>query len=69
MTQLLNHIFLDHPRSVNEGYFEHCKFALGFALKLFAAAFFATVHAVVPCLFEANASKAVRDLHGLLESR
>ena len=48
MTQLLNHIFLDHPRSVNEGYFEHCKFALGFALKLFAAAFFATVHAVVP---------------------
>ncbi|MGB1159876.1 MAG: DUF6356 family protein [Alphaproteobacteria bacterium] len=69
MTRLLNHIFLDHPRSVNEGYFEHGKFAFGFAFKLFVAAFFAIVHAVIPCLFKANASKAVRDLHAMLENR
>ena len=69
MSRLLDQIFLEHPRSVNEGYFEHSKFALGFSLKLFSAAFFALVHAVIPCLFQRNASKAVQDLNKVLDAR
>ena len=69
MSTLFDQIFLEHPRSVEEGYFEHSQFALSFALKLFGAALMAFIHAIIPCLFQRNASKVVQELHEVLDGR
>jgi hypothetical protein len=69
MSRLFDQIFLAHPRSVDEGYFEHFNFAVGFSVKLFGAAFAALVHALLPCIFKQNASVAVRALNDQLQSR
>ena len=69
MNRVMTHIFLDHPRSVEEGYFEHMRFAAGFAATLFVAAFAATIHALVPCLFEKTASRMIARMHDRLISR
>lgn len=58
----MRRLFTDHPASVNETYLEHQAFALGFALKLFAAAGAALVHAILPFCFEKTASRIVQDL-------
>lgn len=60
---MISQIFLNHPNSVDETYSQHAKFAGGFALKLFAAAGAATVHAVIPCLFEKTASRIIAELY------
>ena len=36
-TLMFAKLFLDHPKSVNEGYFEHARFALLFAIRRAAA--------------------------------
>ena len=60
---MINRVFLQHPRSVEESYIEHAAFAGQFSLKLFAAAGAALIHALVPCLFEKTASRMVADLY------
>ena len=60
---MLSRVFLDHPNSVEETYLEHLAFALRFALRLFAAAGAALVHALVPCCFEKTASRLVAELY------
>jgi len=47
-TVMFAKLFLDHPKSVNEGYFEHARFALLFAILLMTAALAAFVHAIIP---------------------
>jgi hypothetical protein len=66
---MIARIFLDHPAKVDETYAEHAQFAAGFSLKLFAAAFAAAVHAVIPCLFEKTASRIVGDLYARTHNR
>ena len=63
MTRVLSQIFTSHPASVNESYFEHMRFAGGFALRLFGAGAAALVHAVIPCLFEKTTSNLIREMH------
>lgn len=65
----LNTVFKDHPASVGETYWEHMRLALGFSVTLFAAAFAALAHALVPCLFEKTASRTIRRLHDRMENR
>ena len=60
---VLDSVFRDHPRSVDETYREHAAFAGRFSARLFLAAGAAAVHAVVPCLFEKTASRMVAELH------
>ena len=60
---MLNKIFLDHPRQVNETYLQHGQFALSYAFKLLLASMAAIVHALVPSLFERTASTIVAELH------
>ena len=60
---MLNDLFLSHPHSIGESYFEHQKTALGFALALMAAGMACMIHALVPCLFQTRASRAVAQLH------
>lgn len=66
---MLDRVFLDHPRKVEESYLEHLAFAAGFSARLMAAAGAALVHAVIPCLFERTASNIVADLYARTHNR
>lgn len=69
MQKAIARLFTDHPASVDESYFEHMRFALGFAGKLALAAGAALVHAVLPFMFEKTASGIIRELHGRITNR
>ena len=69
MTRALTRIFIDHPQSVDETYFEHMRFAGWFAARLLMAGGAALVHAVIPCLFEKTASRMISQMHARLTSR
>ncbi len=62
-------LFLDHPAAVDETYFQHMRFAFGFAFWLGAAAMAALVHAFIPALCETTASRILKRLHARIESR
>ena len=66
---MLQHVFLKHPQSVDETYLEHAIFAGGFALRLFAAAGAALIHAVIPALFEKTASRIIAELYDQTHNR
>ena len=59
---MFNKVFLDHPRSVDETYLEHMLFSGRFSVKLFAAAFCALVHAIIPAAFEKTASRMIAQM-------
>ena len=61
--------FVDHPASVNETYFEHMRFAFGFAGTLLAAGAAALIHALIPPRFETTASRMIKKMHARLEAR
>lgn len=65
---ILRH-FTTHPASVDETFFEHARFASMFAGKLFLAAGAASVHAVLPFLFEKTASRIIADLYHRTHNR
>lgn len=66
---MIRKIFLDHPNSVDESYFEHARFAGGFAFWLFVAAMAALIHAVVPAAFEKTGSRIVANLYARTHNR
>ena len=69
MTRAIAMIFTDHPASVDETYFQHLRFAMGFSLRLFGAGCAALIHAFIPCLFEKTASNMIRDMHQRIVTR
>lgn len=69
MTRTFQRIFVDHPESVDETYFEHMRFAGWFASRLLLAGGAALVHAVIPCLFEKTASGMIREMHARISTR
>lgn len=66
---MITRLFLEHPRSVDESYAEHARFAAGFSLKLFVAGFCAMVHAVLPFAFEKTASRMIADMYSKTHGR
>jgi hypothetical protein len=66
---MFGRLFLDHPRSVDESYFEHLLFAGGFAFRLIGAGFAALIHALVPCLFEKTAGQMIVKMHDKIQNR
>ena len=66
---MIEKVFLQHPATVEESYFEHMMFAGRFALTLLAASAAAFVHAVIPALFEKTASNLIRQMYARIESR
>lgn len=62
-------LFLDHPATVDETYFQHMRFAFSFAFWLAVAAGAALVHAFIPALCETTASRILKRLHARIESR
>ena len=69
MRAVLSRVFLDHPASVEESYFEHLMFAGRFAGTLFLAAMAALVHALIPSLFDKTASNLIRRMYAKIENR
>ena len=63
---MIRRLFLDHPASMGESYFEHQGVAFSFAARLAAAAGACAVHALLPGLFVTAASRAVADLNDRL---
>lgn len=66
---LFGRLFLAHPATVDESYFQHMRFALGFAFWLTVAGLAALVHAVIPALCETTASGILRRLVARMEAR
>ncbi len=66
---MLQKLFLEHPRSVDETYGQHFLFALKFAGTLFVAAFAALLHALVPSACEKTASRIVERLYNKTKNR
>ena len=62
-------LFLSHPASVGESYFQHQRVALSFAWPLLGAGLAAIAHAIVPAICERTAGDAIRQLHTRLEKR
>lgn len=66
---MFKRLFLAHPASVNESYFQHQRVALSFALPLLAAGAAALIHAVVPGLCQRQAGDIIRRLNARLDAR
>lgn len=66
---MFSRVFLDHPRSVDESYFAHLRFALKFSFRLILAGLAALIHGIFPCAFERTASQTVRQLAELCVGR
>ncbi|MEE9428353.1 MAG: DUF6356 family protein [Paracoccaceae bacterium] len=66
---MIDRVFLDHPRSVDETYLEHLLFAGRFSGLLALAAGAALVHAIIPCLFEKTASRIIAGLYARTHNR
>ena len=66
---MLARLFVDHPRAVGEGYFEHMRASLGVGMKLARAAGACVVHAVVPGLCKTTASSAILELYAHVSPR
>lgn len=66
---MFEQLFLEHPRTVGEGYFEHQRRAFGFGGALIAAGFACLVHGLLPRLFVTSASDTVLRLGETLARR
>ena len=66
---MLARLFIDHPRTVGEGYLEHMVASLGTARKLIAAGLACVVHALVPGLCKTTGSTAILKLYGEVAPR
>lgn len=62
-------LFVDHPRAVNESYFEHMAAAFTVAGRLAAASAKCIVHGFVPGLCKTSGSDAILKLHGEISPR
>ncbi|HUO03541.1 MAG TPA: DUF6356 family protein [Rhizomicrobium sp.] len=56
-------LFVVHPQSVGESYFEHQRMAFSFAGPLLLAGFACLLHAIIPGLCERTASNRIAMLH------
>ena len=63
MINIWQRIFIAHPKSVNETYFQHMRVAGWFATRLLAAGGASLVHALIPCLCEKTASRMISEMH------
>ena len=60
---MLRRLFLDHPASVGETYFEHFGVATGFGARMIAGGVGAVIHGVLPFAFKTTGSATIAALH------
>ena len=56
-------LFLDHPKSVGESYFEHQRAAFSFAGSMICGGFACFIHGVIPGFYCRTGSRTVNRLH------
>ena len=66
---LIDRLFLDHPRRVNERYGEHARVATHFGLSMIGGGIACLIHGLVPALFTQTGSDTVRRLHARMGAR
>lgn len=66
---LFARVFLDHPATVGESYFQHLFFALKASALLIWAGIAAMIHAFVPSLCQTTASRIIKAKHAELTAR
>jgi hypothetical protein len=66
---LIDRLFLEHPRSAGQGYFEHLRFAWGFGATMAVGTVAALVHGLFPFLCQTAAGDRVRALYARLAGR
>ena len=66
---LIDRLFLAHPRSAGQGYFEHMRFAWGFAATMAVGTIAALLHGLFPFLCQTAAGDRVRTLYARLSER
>jgi hypothetical protein len=70
MKKVIDGLFLNHPQSVNETYFQHMRQALYFAFHMCVGFFVCLCHAFIPGAFEKTGSQLVTKLHDrMVENR
>ncbi len=60
---LLRKIFVEHPASVNENYFEHLGMAASFGFRMLAGGGACLIHGLIPFFFKHTGSGQIRWLH------
>lgn len=60
---LLQRLFLEHPRTVGEGYLEHQRHAFGFGVRMMLAGFACCLHGLCPALFVSTGSRTISKLY------
>ncbi len=60
---LFRSLFIEHPASVDETYFEHFVSALGFGTKMVMAGVACMVHGLLPAIFVSRGSDTICALH------
>lgn len=66
---IIYRIFMAHPHSVQESYFQHMRFASLVAGKLIWAGIAALIHAVIPAWHQKTASKIIIELSEIVQPR
>lgn len=61
---IIEKLFIDHPSSVDETYFEHMQMASSFGISMVLGGLACIVHGLLPFAFETTGSKTIRRLHG-----
>jgi hypothetical protein len=65
----LAELFVDHPHTLGESYWQHQAHATRFGTTLIAAGFACLVHGVIPALFARTGSSTVAALHEQMRVR
>jgi hypothetical protein len=65
----LHRLFLEHPRTLGESYWEHARTAARFGAEMVTGGLACLVHAAVPVLFAKTASERVKKLYAQMRSR
>jgi hypothetical protein len=60
---LFRSLFIEHPASVDETYFEHFASALSFGTKMVIAGVACMVHGLLPAIFVSRGSDTICALH------
>ncbi len=63
---MFSRIFLDHPKTVGESYWEHFGVATSFGRTMIMGGIRAVLHGFFPNIFKTSGSDTVRSLHAVL---
>jgi len=67
--QILNAVFLRHPESIGETYWQHLRFASFSGLRLVIAGVACIIHSIFPIFFEKVASNTIEKLSQEIAAR